>query len=255
MNRATLLIVLSCVGCGTGPGFDGESVGSSEQALSNKDFDADFSGCSEFAGIGLVPAAGATPLVPAGYTPVLVGSQALVVVRVAKCASAVIDGKSVGETITSQVGVTLQGPDGSADINNYTVLYATNQARLHARYQAAGLRADKSNALSLSLSAGALLAASASPHSSSFSVSGAAAVPTAAPGQFIASWWGEGNHGTVQSRTVFPSIAFNTGAVTTLTTSSDTELASLIGGTSLTFPVLDSYNTFSSSHLEVRVTD
>ena len=66
MNRATLFVVLSCVGCGTGPGFDGEIVGSSEQALSNKDFDVDFSGCSEFAGIGLVPAAfgvrGAAPL-------------------------------------------------------------------------------------------------------------------------------------------------------------------------------------------------
>jgi hypothetical protein len=32
-------------------------------------------------------------------------------------------------------------------------------------------------------------------------------------------------------------------------------LATLIGGTTLSFPILDSYNTFAASHLEVRDTD
>ena len=255
MKVAASLIIMLSVGCGSALDADEAALGAAEQALSNKDFDVDFSGCTEFAGIGLVPAANAAPLVPAGYTLVQVGAQAMVVVRVARCSSAVIDGKNVGQTITSQVGITLQGPDASADINNYTVFYATNQARLHARLQAAGLRADNSNDLGLSLSGGALHATSGSPHSSSFDVSGSAQAPSAAPVQFIASWWGEGVHGTVQARTVFPNISFFTGASTTLTTDAGTELAALIGGTTLTFPILDSYNAFASAHLEVRDTD
>lgn len=252
MKLTAMFLIVSCVGCGAAPGVDDEQVDASSQAVSNKDFDVDFAGCAEFAGIGLVPAANARPLVPAGYTLVEIGTQAMIVVRVAKCSSAVVDGKSLGETITTQVGITLQGPDASADINNYTVAYATNQARLHARFQAAGLSADKSNDLGLALAGSALLASSAAPHYSSYQVSGTAQVPTAPTGQFVASWWGDGVHGTVQSRTVFPNISFFTGASTTLSTASGGELASLVGGTSLSFPILDSYNTFASAHLEVR---
>ena len=255
MKLAASFLIISCVGCGAGPELEEQRSGEAVQALSSQEFDVDFSDCSELAGIGLVPIENARPLVPPGYSLVEIGTQAMVVVRVAKCASAIIDGKPVGETITSQVGISLQGPDASASINNYTVYYATNQARLHARFQAAGLRADKSNDLSLSLAAGSLLATSASPHGPSFQVSGSAEPPTATPGPFVASWWGDGAHGTVQSRTVFPDIAFFTGAVTTLTTAAGSELAALIGGTTLSFPILDSYNTFPSAHLEVRVAD
>jgi hypothetical protein len=72
--------------------------------------------------------------------------------------------------------------------------------------------------------------------------------------QFIASWWADGNHGVVRARTVFPAIRFGASA-TTLTTPAGSELAELIGGTTLTFPILDSYNTFGSAQLQVRDTD
>lgn len=258
MKSASLLLALGlCAACGGAPDAtgDGTVAGSTQQALSNKDFDVDFANCAEFVGIGLVPAQNAQPFVPAGYTLVNVGTQAMVVVRVTKCASAVIDGKSVQETLTSQIGITLQGPDGTADLNNYTVAYGTNQALLHARLRAAGLNADNTNDLSLSLAGGALSAIAGSPHSSSFAVSGSAAPPPGPPTTFIASWWANGVHGAVRSRTVFPAINFNFGASTTLTTAPDTTLAALIGGTTLTFPALDSYNTFAASHLEVRDTD
>lgn len=255
MKEAASLLLVLCVGCGAAPGAEEEESAVTRDALSNKDFDVEFATCAEFAGIGLVPSANAQPFVPAGYALVEIGTQAMVVVRVAKCAGAVVDGKSVGETITSQVGVTLQGPDESADINNYTVFYATNQARLHARFRAAGVGADNSNDLALSLDGGVLLASSASPHSSSYQVSGAAQAPAASPVQFVASWWSEGVHGAVQSRTVFPDIAFFTGATTTLSAPSGSALASLIGGTTLTFPILDSYNTFPTAHLEARIAE
>lgn len=243
--------------CGGVDATDDEALGRSESAAKKndkKDFDVDFSNCSEFAGIGLVPAANARPFVPAGYTLAGDATSALVVVRVAKCQSAVVDGKAVDETVTSQVGVTLQGPDASADINNYTVAYATNQPRLHAAFQAAGVDADNSKQLALSLNGATLSASSASAHGSSFQVQGSSAVPTAAPTTFVASWWANGNHGALRSRTEFPAIRFG-GASTTLSTTPGSSLAALLGSDTFTFAVLDSYNTFTSSHLEVRNMD
>ena len=51
-------------GCGEGPvsqTTESPELGSEVSALSNKDFDVDFSDCSEFAGIGLVPASELKP--------------------------------------------------------------------------------------------------------------------------------------------------------------------------------------------------
>lgn len=252
------MVVLSvwvCAGCvAEGPQHQEELQGEQQSALSNKDFDVDFSDCAEFAGIGFVPAASARPLVPASLALAGDAQNAVLVVRVASCQDAIVDGKSVGPTITSQLGISIAGGDPSSDINNYTIAYATNQARLHARYQAAGLTADKSNDLALSLLAGALRASSSSSHTPPFEVSGTSAIPTSAPTTFTASWWSDGNHGVVRSRTAFPNIRFG-GSTTTLTTPVGSTLAELLGGTTLTFALLDSYNTFASAHLEVRDTD
>jgi hypothetical protein len=255
-SKVMLVCALSAWGCGT-PGETETSaqgeLGVEASALGNKDFDVDFSDCAEFAGIGFVPAANARPLVPAEYT--LAGDEnvAIMVVRVARCAGAVIDGKARGVTTTSQVGITIAGGDPTADINNYTLFYATDQAQLHARLKSAGLDSDKTKNLVLSLSGSALHASSSSPHTPSFVVNGSA-TPGSAPSTFVASWWADGNHGTFRARTVFPAIVFGESS-TTLTTPAGSELAALIGGTSTSFAILDSYNTFASSHLEVRDTD
>jgi hypothetical protein len=252
--QAALLAVSVCAGCGA-EGFEPEAEeGVQQSALSNKDFDVSFSGCAEFAGIGFVPAANARPLVPAHYELAGDAENAIAVVRVASCESAVVDGKAVGRTITSQLGITLAGGDATADINNYTVAYATNQAKLHARFQAAGLKTDKSNDLLLRLVGASLTASSSSPHTPDFKVKGTAALPSSPPTTFVASWWADGNHGVVQSRTSFPNIRFGV-ASTTLTTPACSDLAELLNGTTMTFAVLDSYNTFESAQLQVRDTD
>jgi hypothetical protein len=254
--RVAVLGVGLCMGCGGAPeaGSD-EGLTLDESALSNKDFDVTFTDCAEFAGIGFVPAANARPLVPAHYALSVVGSNAIIVVRVASCASSVVDGKQQGATLTSQIGITVEGQDGTASINNYTLFYATSNARLHSRFHAAGVDADNTNGITFALAGGALDVDSASAHTPSFGVNGSAATPIADPTQFIASWWADGNHGVVRSRTVFPTIRFNTGISTTLTTPAGSELAELIGGTTLTFAILDSYNTFATAQMEVRDTD
>ncbi|RYZ03997.1 MAG: hypothetical protein EOO73_25415 [Myxococcales bacterium] len=253
MKIQTWVLTISlCSGCGA-EGLDPEAglnqAGQQQSALSNKDFDVGFTGCTEFAGIGFVPAENARPLVPEPYALAGDAQSAIAVVRVASCQDAIVDGKSVGPTRTSQIGIMLAGGDATADINNYTVAYVTNQARLHARLQGAGLTTDKSDAIRLLL-AGTTLTAT----STNFQITGSAAVPTSAPTTFVASWWADGRHGTVQSRTVFPDIRFGS-ASTTLTTPSSSELGALLDATTLTFPILDSYNAFATAHLEVRISD
>ncbi|HEY3497623.1 MAG TPA: hypothetical protein VGK73_23155 [Polyangiaceae bacterium] len=245
-----------CLACGAAPdsASTDEPMGLERAAASNKDFDVDYADCAEFAGIGVVPRQNALPLVPSHYTLAGDAQNAVIVVRVASCTSSVIDGKAAGATLTSQIGISVLGEDATADINNYTLFFATNQARLHARFQGAGVDADNTNGISFSLSSGVLDVNSSSAHTPTFAVDGSAATPSSPPTQFIASWWADGNHGVVRSRTVLPSIRFG-GSSTVLTTPAGSALANLIGGTTLTFPFLDSYNTFASSHLEVRDTD
>jgi hypothetical protein len=252
-----VLGALAVLGCGASGESDVAEQGASGvavSALGTKDFDVDFSDCAEFAGIGLVPAGNARPLVPAHYELAVVGSDAIMVVRVARCGGAVIDGKQRGATTTSQVGISVVGQDETAFINNYTVFYATDQAVLHARLKSAGLDADHTNSLSFALAGGTLGIASSSAHTPSFELTGSAATPTNPPTVFIASWWADGNHGVFRQRTVFPEIRFSDSSMT-LTTPAGSALASLVGGTSYTFALLDSYNTFAAAHLEVRDTD
>lgn len=261
MNKVIGLSVLLAMGCsdqGTGFGAeDGTEVGSEvetgTQALSNKDFDVQFNDCDVFAGLAHVSGERARALVPSQYTLLLDGGQARMVVRVVHCSSVEVDGKAMGSTIVSHIGIGLVGPDPSVNLNNYTLWYATDNARLHARLTAAGVNADKSNFLSVNLSGGALAVASSSPHTPSFSVNGTAELPTGAAVPTSASWWDDGSFGPVRSRTALPAIQFGV-AHTVLTTPSGSELATLIGGTTLNFDILDSYNLFASGPMEVRST-
>jgi hypothetical protein len=50
---------------------------------------------------------------------------------------------------------------------------------------------------------------------------------------------------------VFPAIRFGSGTMT-LTTDAHSALGRLIGGPSLTFPLLDSYNSFDTAHMVVH---
>jgi hypothetical protein len=249
-------VVLAAVGCGdAGQGPEQVSdVAEETHALSNKDFEVTFDDCTVFAGLARVDMARARALVPAQYTLLDDGGMARMVVRVASCADVVVDGDAGSETIVSHIGIGLVGPDATVNLNNYTLWYATNNARLHARLTAAGVNADNSNQLSIALAGGTLSVSSASSHTPSFTVQGSATLPVNPAVPTSASWWDDGSRGSVRSRTVLPAIQFGT-ASTVLTTPAGSELSDLIGGTTLTFPVLDSYNVFPAGTMQVEDTD
>jgi hypothetical protein len=231
-----------------------DSIQREPAAISQKNFDVEFSDCTVFAGLARVSMVRARALVPVEYTLFDDGGSARMVVRVARCADTVVDEQQQGVTLVSHIGIGLVGPDTTVNLNNYTLWYATNSALLHARLTAAGVNADESNALSLTDEGGTLNVSSSSAHTPSFVVTGPADLGSGAPVPTSASWWDDGKLGAIRSRTVLPVIEFGT-ASTVLTTPESSELADLIGGTTLTFPVLDSYNLFPTGTMEVRDTD
>jgi hypothetical protein len=253
MRYAIALLVMGLGACSqASPESEPSELASTAQALSVQDFDVDFEDCNVFAGLAHVSGARARALVPPAYALALDGDQARMVVRVVHCSNVVVDGRSQGSTVISHIGVGLVGPDTTVSLNNFTLWYATNSPLLHAKLTAAGVNADQSGFLAVGVQ-GALTVSSQSPHTPSFEVSGSV-MPPGAPVPTSASWWDDGVHGAVRSRTVLPVIQFGV-AHTSLSTPPDSALAELIGGPTLTFDILDSYNVFPTGHMEVRASD
>src|SRR5215467_6248357 len=93
-------------------------------------FSVDFSQCTEFVGVGPVNFARASSLVQPAFTTQPVGSTAAIVVRATSCAGVSVNGGPSVPTVISQIGIEIVPPDGTGDINNFTLVYVTNNAEL-----------------------------------------------------------------------------------------------------------------------------
>src|SRR5262249_23182660 len=103
---------------------------SAQAGPATRGFSVEFSQCTEFAGVGPVDFAKASGLVQPAFTTLPVGSTAAIVVRATRCASAQVNGGPGVPTIISQIGIEIVPPDGTGDINNYTLIYVTDNAQL-----------------------------------------------------------------------------------------------------------------------------
>jgi hypothetical protein len=252
MTKWSLLILQSVLtgalaGCGgPEPELDVESAASSLRS----GFEVDFGDCTEMAGIGFVPAAAARARVPADIALAGDATSAIVVVRIANCEALSIDGHPRAGHTVAQIGLTMAAGDPTSDINNYTLWYDTDSPALAARLRAAGVDTRLVPRLEYEVEDGELSVRQ--PRSPRYRADGPVVMPTASPVPFVASWWQRRGARTVQMRTALPAIAFS-GAQMTVTTPAGSELAQLIGGTSLGFAILDSYNAFDAAHMEVSV--
>jgi hypothetical protein len=105
-------------------------------------FKVHFSGCTEFVGWGAISLAAARPLVPVGYMIAgAINGQAAIVVRATSCEGVGVDQEPAEPTELSQIDINLVPPDATGDINNYTVIYVTNNEVLAHSFQVAGLPA------------------------------------------------------------------------------------------------------------------
>jgi hypothetical protein len=200
-------------------------------------FTVRFAGCTEFAGWGPISLAEAQPLVPVGY--VIAGAamgQAAIVVRATSCQGVAIGQSAAQPTEISQIGINLVAPDGTGDINNYTVIYVTNNQALAEHFRAAGLPAVFDPDLVYEYTpapmgtSGDLYVAASGPGLPAYFLFGTENDPPPNSQQkFLANWWFTGNGVSMKQSTSFPVISFGTAAVT-LYTSNTSLLGNLIGG-------------------------
>ncbi|MGA2651257.1 MAG: hypothetical protein ABSF28_12070 [Terracidiphilus sp.] len=221
-------------------------------------FTADFTNCSEFAGWGPVANTPlATALVPANFTTLLESGQATIVIRASSCEGVSVNGSKPVPTTLSHIGIGVVSPDGSGTINNYTLVYLTNNLQLAQSFQWAGMPAIFDPMLDYEYSgdaatAGSLYVGASAPSLPPYFLAGAEQAATG-PQLFIANWWFQGREGIIKQQTTFPAIAFGAADVT-FHTSSSSLVGKLIGGNSdANFPYFNARGAYSTAQMVVTV--
>lgn len=227
------------------------------QAQPARSFMVDFSQCTEFAGVGPVNYEKATGLVPAVFSALSVGTTGALVVRATACSGVSINGGRSVPTSISQIGVEIVSPDGTGDINNYTLIYASNNPELVLAFNSVGVPAIYDPSLTYQFTydstgkAGELYAEVAGIGLPAYFLTGTETDPTAPGSDFKANWWFAKGGETVKEASDFPNIAFGSAAVS-LHTDRNSVLGQLIGGnTDSDFHFLPIRGVYASAHMLV----
>ena len=222
-------------------------------------FTVDFLQCTEFAGVGPVNFAKASALVPAVFSTLPVGTTGGIVVRATSCIGVRVNGGRSIPTNVSQIGVEIVAPDGTRDINNYTLIYVSNNPELVLAFRLAGVPAVFDPSLTYEFTydstgkAGELYVEAEGDDLPAYFLSGTEADPTGPGSDFKANWWYAKSGTVVKQASDFPNIAFGTANIS-LHTDRISALGQLIGGNTDAdyhfFPVRGVYPT---AHMEVTV--
>jgi len=222
-------------------------------------FSVDFSHCTEFVGVGPVDFARASSLVQPVFTTLPVGSSAAIVVRATSCGSAQVNGGVSVRTIISQIGVEIVSPDGTGDINNYTLIYVTDNAQLALAFRLAGLPAIFDPALTYEFTydstgkSGELYVEGEGEGLPGYFLTGTETDPSGGGSDFKANWWYQGFAGVIKQASDFPSIAFGPANVS-LHTSRESVLGKLISGnTDADFHFLPVRGMYPAAHMDVTI--
>jgi hypothetical protein len=222
-------------------------------------FSVDFSNCTEFAGVGPVDFAKASALTPPVFTTLMVGSTGGLVVRATNCKALSVNGERPSPTSISQIGLEIVPPDGTGDINNYTLLYVSDNLQLVLAFRRAGVPAVYDPTLTYQFTydstgkAGELYVEVESLGLPAYFLSGTETDPATPGSDFKANWWYATPHVIVKQQSDFPAIAFGTPSVT-LHTDRTSDLGKLIGGnTDSDFHLFPVRGVYSSAHMEVIV--
>jgi len=222
-------------------------------------FTVDFAQCTEFAGVGPVNFAKASALVPSVFTTLPVGSTGGIVVRATSCASVKVNGGRAVPTTISQIGVEIVPPDGTGDINNYTLIYVSNNPDLVLALRLAGVPALLDPTLTYEFTydstgtSGELYVEADSLGLPPYFLTGTESDPTGPGSDFKANWWFAAGGSVVKQASDFPNIAFGAANVS-LHTDRHSALGQLIGGnTDADFHFLPVRGVYSSAHMQVTV--
>jgi hypothetical protein len=227
---------------------------------SNRGFSVDFSQCTEAVGVGPVSPQKAAALVPAPFVTVASpNATAEIVVRATSCEGVKVNGGAAVPTNISQIGIVIVPPDGTGDINNYTLLYLSNNPELVTAFNHAGVPALLDSTLTYQFTydttgtGGEVYVKAEGPGSPAYFISGTETDPTAPGFDFKANWWFNGDKGSVKQASDFPDIAFG---IATITLHADrmSALGQLIGGnTDSDFHYLPIRGKYPTAHMDVTV--
>lgn len=219
----------------------------------------EFFDCVESIGVGLVPTRRARALVPAEFHLVGEGSPVTpLVVRTAGCAGIAVGSHKPKAGAIVQIGVVVDPPDFTGDINLFTLWYYTSDAKVAHYLTRRGLRAQHVPTIDYRYepvgdgSPSAFFVAVPRPGRPSLWLDGTAVESENPSGAFVANWWAKAADGSVKMSTTVPEI-FIGEADLTLMTAANSQLGRLIDGGSTGFPVLQQFNTFADAHMAVSV--
>jgi hypothetical protein len=217
------------------------------------------SNCTEQIAFGPIPIASVESLVPRSYAIATFGpATAGLVVRASQCQQMTLGPLPLGPVLVAQIGVSIASPDGTGDINNYSLLYVTNSEPLAVALLAAGLPAqvDRTFAYDFtpdSTGSGPVYMA-ISPVDGPYFLTGTASPPPGPPAPVVANWWFAGQGATVKVSTSIPGIAYGP-STKGLYSGKATAVGQIIGGNSdSNFSLLDARGVFASGILTVTST-
>ncbi len=176
------------------------------------------------------------------------------VVRTASCRGISVTGREpkAGEIV--QIGLVIVPPDGTGDINNYTLWYYSSDAELATQLRRAGVSVQHLPTIDYDYESNdnSLFVRVPRPGSPSLALFGTVQPSPDPGGSFLANWWQQAEAGSVKMSTNVPIINIG-GAGLTLTTNAHGPFGRLIGSGSTGFPLLQQFNTFTGAHMEVSL--
>ena len=228
-------------------------------AAAEPGFQVDFSQCTEFAGVGPVDYAKASALIPPVFTPLMVGTTGGMFVRATSCKAVKVNGGRPLATNISQIGLEIVSPDGTGDINNYMLIYVTDNPDLALAFALSGVPAMFDPTLTYQFTydstgkAGELYVEAESFGLPAYFIAGTETDPTAPGSDFKANWWYFNKGAIVKQAADYPGIAFGTASVT-FYTNKNSFLGKLIGGnTDSDFHFLPLRGIYPTAHMQVTV--
>jgi hypothetical protein len=222
-------------------------------------FDVQFTNCVESIGVGLVPTEQARALVPPEFDLVGEGQPVTpIVVRTADCGGISVAGQRPKAGSIVQIGVVIVPPDFTGDINNYTLLYYTSDAKLANALQSIGLSAQQTPTIDYEYEPSGNGAPSPlhvvirQPGEPQLRLDGTVIESSKPAGAFNANWWAKAGGAIVKMDTLVPQIFIGVANLS-LTTNAGNPLGQLIGGGTVGFPALQQFNTFPNARMIVSV--
>jgi len=210
----------------------------------------------ENVGIGLVNTERAQQLLPPPFKLANNGEPVTpLVVLAARCQGIAVTGAVPTPGTFVQIGLIVAPPDGTGEINIFTLWHYTTHLTLARALKNAGLNSQHVPTIDYDVTLGGK--------------AGSARLTVPAPGQpplllagairepsqsitFTGNWWAKAGNRLLKLNSVVPAATFS-DAELTLTTRATNPLGHLIGGETLNFAILQRFNTFPQVRTTVSI--